>query len=125
MYTLYACLQINKHLNINPEKTYVKVYSLVKVGTTAGLINNRYISLKDLYFGMMLPSGNDAAALLAFYYGNWVEKETVFPNLIFTKERKIDLKDKLKYSNLLTKKFIHYVNEKIIKNELKHTKTKI
>lgn len=59
---------------------------------------------------MMLPSGNDAAAILALYYGHWLEKETMFPNLIFTKVRKIDLKDKLKYCNLLTKKFMHFIN---------------
>lgn len=65
---------------------------------------------------MMLPSGNDAAALLAFYYGHWLEKENMFPNLIFTKLRKIDLKDRLKYCNLLIKRFMFFVNESIIKD---------
>ena len=41
---------------------------------------------------MMLPSGNDAAALLGFYYGYWLDKEGTFPNLIFNKARKVDLR---------------------------------
>lgn len=85
MYTLYGCLKINKILNINPEKTYIKIHDIINKGTSANLLKNRYISLRDLYYGMMLPSGNDAAAILAFYYGHWLEKETMFPNLIFTK----------------------------------------
>jgi hypothetical protein len=64
---------------------------------------------------MMLPSGNDAAALLALYYGYWLDKEGAFSNLIYSKIKKVDLKDRLKYSNLFTKKFIHYVNENLIK----------
>ncbi len=71
----------------------------------------------------MLPSGNDAAALLAFYYGYWLDKESTFPNLIFSKARKADLRDKIKYTNLITKRFIQYLNENIIKNELNHKNT--
>lgn len=71
----------------------------------------------------MLPSGNDAAALLAFYYGYWLDKDCTFPNLIFTKARKVDLKDKIKYNNLMTKKFMQYLNDKIIKTELNHQNT--
>ncbi len=41
-------------------------------GTTASLKINNYISLYDLYYAMMLPSGNDAAALLSCYYGYWL-----------------------------------------------------
>lgn len=39
---------------------------------------------------MMLPSGNDAAALLAYYYGCWLDKSWTFPKMIFTKYKKID-----------------------------------
>jgi D-alanyl-D-alanine carboxypeptidase len=74
---------------------------------------------------MMLPSGNDAASLLAFYYGYWLDKEGTFPNLVFRKSRKVDLKDKLKYCNLLTKRFMQYLNDKIIKSELNHKNTRL
>lgn len=116
MYTLYACLQINKELNINPSKTYIKVVDILNTGTSADLRQNKFILLRDVYYGMMLPSGNDAASLLAFYYGYWLDKEGTFPNLIFSKSRKVDLKVKIKYCNLLTKRFIQYVNDKIIKS---------
>jgi len=35
------------------------------IGTTAELQQGSLYSLYDLYFGMMLPSGNDAAYLIA------------------------------------------------------------
>jgi D-alanyl-D-alanine carboxypeptidase len=50
------------------------VIDLLNAGTTADLLPGKFILLKDLYYGLMLPSGNDAAALLAFYYGNWLDK---------------------------------------------------
>lgn len=125
MYTLYACLQINALINVNPDKTYIKVIALLTSGTTADLRPDRLILLRDLYFAMMLPSGNDAAALLAFYYGYWLDKESTFPNLIFTKARKLDLRDKIKYANLMTKRFVQYLNENVVKNELNHQNTKL
>lgn len=73
----------------------------------------------------MLPSGNDAAALLAFYYGYWLDKESTFPNIIFSKARKVDLRDKIKYINLLTKRFMQYLNETVIKTELNHKNTRL
>jgi serine-type D-Ala-D-Ala carboxypeptidase (penicillin-binding protein 5/6) len=38
-------------------------------GTTAGLSYNDVLSVKDLLYGMMLPSGNDAATALAEAFG--------------------------------------------------------
>ena len=67
MYTLYACLTLNKHFGITPENTFLEVLPTVVTGTLANLIPNEHISIIDLYYGMMLPSGNDAAMALA----NW------------------------------------------------------
>lgn len=39
--------------------------SAALAGTTAELKEGKYIKLFDLYYGAMLPSGNDAAFLLA------------------------------------------------------------
>jgi len=39
------------------------------IGTTAGLKVAKWIFLKDLFYGIMLPSGNDAAHLLAEIIG--------------------------------------------------------
>jgi len=34
-------------------------------GTSATLKSNLFISLEDLFYGLMLPSGNDASVVLA------------------------------------------------------------
>ena len=34
-------------------------------GTTASLLDNAWMSVEDLLYGLMLPSGNDAAMVLA------------------------------------------------------------
>jgi hypothetical protein len=39
------------------------------IGTTANLKSGTWIILKDLLFGTMLPSGNDAAYVLAEIFG--------------------------------------------------------
>ena len=43
--------------------------STKNIGTTANLKPNYWIVLKDLFYGIMLPSGNDAAHLLAEVFG--------------------------------------------------------
>lgn len=39
------------------------------IGTTANLSENEWISIEDLLYGLMLPSGNDAAMVLAENFG--------------------------------------------------------
>ena len=72
MYTLYACLTLNQTLKINPYTSVVKVFETGLGGTLAYLTPGLYIRLIDLYYGLMLPSGNDAASILASYYGSWL-----------------------------------------------------
>lgn len=74
MYTLFACLEINRLLNIQSSNTFVKITPSIEVGTLAKLKVNKYIKLSDLFYGLMLPSGNDAALVLAYYYGYWLGK---------------------------------------------------
>lgn len=38
-------------------------------GTTAHLVSNDYLTVRQLMYGMMLPSGNDAAQALALWFG--------------------------------------------------------
>lgn len=78
MYTLYACLILNKFLGVIPECLYLEVLSNPITGTLANLIPNEYISIMDLYYALMLPSGNDAACVLAFYYGGWLVTKKTF-----------------------------------------------
>lgn len=52
-------------------------------GTTAELKQGMEYSLYDLYFGMMLPSGNDAAYLIAELGGYLLKNQTdnIYPSL--------------------------------------------
>lgn len=38
-------------------------------GTSANLVENSWLNIADLSYGLMLPSGNDAAWLLAEVFG--------------------------------------------------------
>lgn len=42
------------------------------IGTTANLKAGTWITLRDLLYGMMLPSGNDAAYVLAETIGFFI-----------------------------------------------------
>ena len=59
---------------INMETTNVKVLTSSTTpelgGTSAELLAGDSISVMNLLYGMMLPSGNDAAQSLAIYFGN-------------------------------------------------------
>jgi serine-type D-Ala-D-Ala carboxypeptidase (penicillin-binding protein 5/6) len=58
-------------LKINAEKTLVRVSRLSASvgGTSAKLKEGDIISIKNLFYGLMLPSGNDAAYCLAETFG--------------------------------------------------------
>ena len=40
------------------------------VGTSAELLRDDMLTVEELIYGMMLPSGNDAAESLAMYFGS-------------------------------------------------------
>lgn len=44
-------------------------------GTTANLCEGDSLSIKDLLFGLMLPSGNDAAVTLAENFGDFLDAD--------------------------------------------------
>ena len=69
--TFYTVLRLMEQNNIDPEKTIVtvsKTASLV-TGTSANLREGDKLTLNQLFYGLMLPSGNDAAFCLAEYFG--------------------------------------------------------
>lgn len=65
-----SCYYIEK-FGIEAANYYVKVPKMATflTGTTAKLESGDYISIKDLLYGMMLPSGNDAAYCLGSFFG--------------------------------------------------------
>lgn len=65
--TFYVTLLTIELLNLNIKQIKIKVTkkSSETIGTTAELKYNDILSLEDLLYGLMLPSGNDAAVLIA------------------------------------------------------------
>ena len=119
MYTLHACLTINNLLKIPIHSTYVRTFETGLGGTSARLHPDQFISLVDLYYGLMLPSGNDAAHILACYYGCWL---LCSPFQTFKVTRKVNLGDRLK-CELYYRKFVQYMNSVVVREELKHKVT--
>jgi D-alanyl-D-alanine carboxypeptidase (penicillin-binding protein 5/6) len=58
-------------------------------GTTAGLLEGDQIKVIDLLYGMMLPSGNDAAMALAEYIGGIINREESPVSVFVEKMNKI------------------------------------
>ena len=72
---LITILELVSDLDIDATKLRVKVSRDASciAGTTAELKHDMEISLYDLYYGMMLPSGNDAAYQIAQIGGALIE----------------------------------------------------
>lgn len=65
--TFYVTLVILEELKLNLKEIYIKVTKKASetIGTTAELKYNDILNIEDLLYGLMLPSGNDAAVLIA------------------------------------------------------------
>lgn len=65
--TALVTVELAAELKINIDKTYFKVSknAAQTIGTTANLVENQRVTVLDLLYGLMLPSGNDAAVALA------------------------------------------------------------
>jgi len=69
--TTYAALKLCNAMNIDLYETLIPVPDEVVwiCGTTAMLCPGEALTINDLLYGIMLPSGNDAAFTLANYLG--------------------------------------------------------
>ena len=65
--TCICSLDICQKYNINIKNAYFKITSWSSSinGTSSNLQSNTWMSIEDLLYGLMLPSGNDAALVLA------------------------------------------------------------
>ena len=72
--TSWVVLQFMDKYGLDPEDTNVKVLTTSTSdylgGTSAKLLAGDEMSVYELYHGMMLPSGNDAAQTLGIWVGN-------------------------------------------------------
>ena len=74
--TFYCVHKIMEKYGLDPDKIRVSILesstSPVIGGTSAELLPGEKISVAELLYAMMLPSGNDAAQSLGIYFGNYL-----------------------------------------------------
>jgi D-alanyl-D-alanine carboxypeptidase (penicillin-binding protein 5/6) len=70
---IYTVLRLCEVLEMNLE-SLVEVHPSVTevIGTSANLLPKDVLTVHELLYGLMLPSGNDAAHLLAFHFGGLI-----------------------------------------------------
>lgn len=69
---LHYDLPLSTELTVPPFCTWA-------LGTSASLLPNDTLTLNDLFHGLMLPSGNDAALALAWFFGEKLIIEELAP----------------------------------------------
>lgn len=75
--TAYCVLNLVEDLGTGTNSSYTDLNWHIKIlkpvsmmeGTSARLIEGDQLSIRELLFGMMLPSGNDAAQALGIHFG--------------------------------------------------------
>lgn len=84
--TCFLSLKLCKELKISLESQVLVSEKAVKsIGTSAGLIEGSRLTIRSLLYGLMLPSGNDAAIVLAEFFGNFICISTK-PMQVFVRE---------------------------------------
>ena len=81
--TAVVSILLAHELNLNLASTYFTVDSSSAgcCGTSAFLVSDQKISIQDLLYGLMLPSGNDAALALALNFGRLMRKSLKRANI--------------------------------------------
>lgn len=69
--TCWVVIQLCKEYGLNPKATTISISDVASDirGTTANLQTGDILSVEQLLYGLMLPSGNDAAFALAQHFG--------------------------------------------------------
>lgn len=76
MMTFYVVLKLMVRFNVDDKKLItVSEDAASVIGTSAELIAGDTLTVKQLMYGLMLPSGNDAGHQLAEYFGGLLMKD--------------------------------------------------
>ena len=72
--TIYTVLRISDKLTIDINEMRITVDDSVRevIGTSAELQPADSFTVNELLYGLMLPSGNDAAHVLAMHFGQLI-----------------------------------------------------
>ena len=75
--TAIATVSLAQDMKLNINTTYFQVskYAAETQGTTANLIEGQWLCIFDLLYGLLLPSGNDAAVTLAENFSDLIRKK--------------------------------------------------
>jgi D-alanyl-D-alanine carboxypeptidase len=86
MMTFYTVLKLLDKYRMNPDQTIITVSKTAASinGTSANLKEGDQFPVSELVYGLMLPSGNDAAYALAEHFGY---------KLALTKSHKINISE--------------------------------
>lgn len=70
--TFYVADKLAKELFPEHSSVLIKIpkHCTKIAGTSAGLVKFDELTLKQLYYALLLPSGNDAALAIADYFGS-------------------------------------------------------
>lgn len=86
--TAHVVLRLLEKFEISEETLITISYDAASVvGTSADLVEGDTLTILQLLYGLLLPSGNDAAHQLAEYFGEKLMKDAEKRE----KERKIEL----------------------------------
>ena len=93
--TCYTALKLAKKYDVNFDITKVRASAKAGAiqGTRAELDEGDTLYLWDLFHGMMLPSGNDAAIAMAEFFGKVIKENSLPPLRIDAKDKKTVLKN--------------------------------
>ena len=72
MMTAIVSLELAEEMRLDIRTTYFKVSykACTTIGTTANTVDGQVMTIWELLHGLMLPSGNDAAMVLAENFSN-------------------------------------------------------
>lgn len=123
MMTLYVALSILERLDLDSKALYLTVTREASFlgGTSADLEEGNLISIEDLFYGVMLPSGNDAAFTIGEYFGAFLYLERLGKAYKIKEYMDIDLKKDFKEIGDSIQYFIKEMN--ITAQEMNLTKT--
>ena len=93
--TFYCSLKMADRYGFDSDKVLVRVpkFAAFICGTSACLRNGEYVRLTDLYYALMLPSGNDAACTLANFFGYLDLRKTTSPSGLCSETENIEYID--------------------------------
>lgn len=75
MMTFYTAIKLISRFNLTPSNVLITIsdYAANLRGTSAHLKAGDVLNIDQLFYAMMLPSGNDAAYTIAEYFGILLE----------------------------------------------------